>query len=117
MRFTIKLKLGLTFATIVVLSTVTAVLGVSSLASLDSNLQSLVQGPVERQRLALELNNSLLAMVRAEKNLVLSETKEEIDRSDAEIGSLRQEFLSKIDKVEAIATAEGRPKWAALRAA
>jgi methyl-accepting chemotaxis protein len=50
MRTTIKMKLGLTFAIIIALSAVTAVLGVSSLSSLDSNLQSLLQGPVERQR-------------------------------------------------------------------
>jgi methyl-accepting chemotaxis protein len=56
-------------------------------------------------------------MVRAEKNMILSESKEETDRDDAEILSDRQEFLTRLGNGEAIASPEGRPKWAAIRAA
>ena len=115
MRVTIKTKLGLTFGLVILLASVMAWLGISSLGSLNTALDNLVQGPVERQRIALETNSSLLAMVRAEKNMALAESKEEIERSDAEIAGLRQTFLTQLDKADTIATTEGRPKWAALR--
>ncbi len=99
MRFTIKMKLGLTFATIIVLSMVTAVLGINSLASLDSNLESLVEGPVQRLQLAQELFTDLLLVVRGEKNMVLAE----LDRGSRSATTrtsrkLRQNSVTRLEK-------------------
>src|SRR5882724_6432278 len=116
MRFTIKLKLGLTFATIIVLSTVTAVLGITSLASLDNNLETLVDGPVQRLQWAEELFADVLQVVRAEKNMILATAPEQVDRYDKDITQIRQELLARLDKALAAASVEGRPKWEGFRA-
>src|SRR5882757_2338378 len=102
MRITIKLKLALAFATIIVLSTVTAVLGINSLSTLDSSLENLVQGPVEKLQIAKDLFADLIQVVRAEKNVILSTTQQDIDKYEKDIVQLRQDLLPKIDRGEAL---------------
>ncbi|HWL18237.1 MAG TPA: methyl-accepting chemotaxis protein, partial [Bradyrhizobium sp.] len=116
MRMTIKLKLGLTFAVIIALSMLTAVLGISSLGSLDTNLHGLVQGPVQRLQLAEEVFSDLLQVVRGEKNMILAKTPEQIETYDKDVVRERGEFVAHLDKGEAITSAEGKPKWATIRA-
>ena len=72
MRITVKTKLGLAFGTIIVLSGVTAWLGITSLASLNSAMAALMAGPVERIEMASGLKVDLLLAVRAEKDLLLA---------------------------------------------
>ncbi len=115
MRMTIKLKLGLTFAVVVALSMATALLGISSLGTLNRSFESLVQGPAERLQSAEELYSGLLLVVRAEKNISTARTPAEIDRFDKEIMQLRQELTARLDKGEAADSTEGKAKWAAFR--
>jgi methyl-accepting chemotaxis protein len=115
MRFTIKLKLGLTFAAIIVLSAATAVLGISSLSSLDANLQGMVAGPVERMQTGEEMFIALLQVVRGEKNIILSTAPEQIAQYDRQIQQARLDFAAKLDHGESVASVEGKPKWAAIR--
>jgi methyl-accepting chemotaxis protein len=115
MRFTIKLKLGLTFAAIIVLSAATAVLGISSLSSLDGNLQGMVAGPVERMQTGEEMFIALLQVVRGEKNIILSTAPEQIAQYDRQIQQARLDFAAKLDHGESVASVEGKPKWAAIR--
>ncbi|HVJ54436.1 MAG TPA: methyl-accepting chemotaxis protein, partial [Aliidongia sp.] len=116
MRVTIKLKLGLAFAGIILLSMVIAGLGVNGLASLNTTLDTLIQGPVQRQQLATRLGADVLRVVRAEKNLVMAENKEQLDRDNAELISRRRDIDSRLEKAEATASIEGKPKWAAFHA-
>jgi methyl-accepting chemotaxis protein len=116
MRITVKLKLGLAFATIIVLSSVTAWLGISSLGAMDDTFDATISGPVMRLQTAQELRSDILLVVRAEKNLIMATGREDIDRFDKEILQMRQEVAAGLDKGEGMATAEGKPKWSALRA-
>src|SRR5258708_5429870 len=116
MRMTIKLKLGLAFATIIVLSTVTAVLGLNTLSSLNATLEDMVNAPAQKLQWAEQLMMDRVQVIRAEKNMILATAPDQIDRFDRDIVQLRQELLAKLDKAEAIASAEGRPKWQAFRA-
>ena len=116
MRITIKLKLLVTFAVIITLSTATAVLGITSLGALDSSLHAMVQGPVQRLELAQGLYIDMLSMVRGEKNMVLAKEPAEVETYAGNIAQARRDFLSHLDAGEAIASVEGKPKWAAIRA-
>jgi methyl-accepting chemotaxis protein len=71
MRLTVRAKLALAFSFVIVLSAMTAWLGISNLASLNATLDRVVQGPVQRVILSQEMSEQLLAIVRAEKNLNL----------------------------------------------
>jgi methyl-accepting chemotaxis protein len=115
MRVTIRLKLGLTFAAMIALSALTAILGVSSLSSLYAGMQEVVAGPVERLQISEELFIDLLQVVRGQKNLILSNTPEQIALYDKNILQSRIDFVAKLEHGERISSVEGKPKWASIR--
>jgi len=116
MRFTIKLKLGLAFGAIIVLAAVMAGIGISSLTSLNATMQDVLQGPVQRAEWEEQLHRMLLAIVRAEKNLVLAETPQDIMAFDQELAQERDAFNALADRISAIASTEGRKRFDVLRA-
>jgi methyl-accepting chemotaxis protein len=115
MRFTIRAKLGLTFGAIIALSAVTSVLAISSLSSLNENMRELVAGPVERMQIAEEMFIDLLQVVRAEKNMILATTPDQILLQDKNIQEARLDFAAKLDHADRVASAAGRPLWMAVR--
>jgi methyl-accepting chemotaxis protein len=115
MRITVKLKLALAFSAVIILSMITAWLGISNLASLNATLDNVVQGPEQRVALSLELSDQLLSVVRAEKNLNLSETKERTEIFLTELGSRRIEYSARLEAAEATASSSGKPLWSAVR--
>ena len=54
--------------------------------------------------------------MRAEKNLILPNTPDQIDKFDKEIQQQRLNVVAKLDHGERIASVQGKPKWAAFRA-
>ena len=52
MRFSVKLKLGLGFGVVIVLSAATAMVGISNLTSLNGSLDHIVRGSVQRVQLS-----------------------------------------------------------------
>jgi methyl-accepting chemotaxis protein len=117
MRFTIKLKLAAAFVAIVALMSITAVLGITNMSSINDSMKSMLTGEVARMQTSLQATGDLFLTVRAEKNLILATSKEEIDRFDGEVVKLRQDVLSQLEKAEATAVAGGKPKWVAARTA
>ena len=63
MRITIKLKLAVTFAAVVLLAGAMAWLAISSLGSLNVAMDDLIKGPMQRIQLENELENDLLRIV------------------------------------------------------
>jgi methyl-accepting chemotaxis protein len=116
MRFTIKLKLGLTFAVIVALSMVTALLGIQKLAGLDESLVAMAQGPMQQIQLAQELYSDLMTVSRSEKSLLLAGTKELENQYEARIAKEQQALTAHRTRLEAIATGDGKRKVAAFDA-
>jgi methyl-accepting chemotaxis protein len=116
MRVTIKLKMGLAFSTLIVISGVMAWLGISNLGSLNGSMDGLIAGPVERTQLANDLNTQLLLAVRSEKNLLLagSDTQQRI-RYDAQLGKQLEAYGTTLDKVDAMASTEGKKRLAIVR--
>jgi methyl-accepting chemotaxis protein len=116
-RISIKTKLALAFATVILLSGLTAWLGVSNLSALNAKLDNVVTGPVQRLTLSQAISEELLTVVRAEKSLNLSSTKEQADSFEAELRKLSQDFNSRLEQAEEGASVEGKPLWQAARAA
>jgi methyl-accepting chemotaxis protein len=116
MRITVKTKLAVAFAVVIALSGLTAWLGVGNLASLNETMQGLLDGPVERIQTVQNLRIDLLMTIRAEKNLILAGANVEAKaRYDAEILAERQMFAARFDRLDAVATAEGKRRLGALR--
>jgi methyl-accepting chemotaxis protein len=117
MRFTIKLKLALTFAVVILLSGATAWLGISNMAALDATLTRLVEGPVKRLEISQRTSLDLMRVVRNEKNLTLTFNKDEIGRFDAEVTKPRQNLMAEMEAAEASASTQNKPIWTAARIA
>jgi methyl-accepting chemotaxis protein len=117
MRATIKLKLTATFAVIIALCAAMAWLGISNLGALNTSLDNLVNGNARRLQAAVESESNVLRIVRAEKNMILSETPDQIAKFDAEIAQLRTQLLARLDKWNGFATAEGKQKLALIGSA
>ncbi len=72
MRFTIKLKLGIVFLLVIVLTSVMSFLSVTNLSSLNTSLNELVAGPATNVRSAGRLEIAILQALRFNKNALLT---------------------------------------------
>ncbi|KRA96740.1 chemotaxis protein [Devosia sp. Root685] len=78
MRFTIKLKLGLAFAAVILISGLMTAFSISNLGSLNDAITRLVDGPAANLRESNDLANAVLLATRAEKNLIMNGNASEI---------------------------------------
>jgi methyl-accepting chemotaxis protein len=116
MRATIKLKLAVTFCVVIALTAAMAWVGVSSLSSSNDSTEAILQGPVKRNDFVDDLTIQSLQMLRREKNIILADSPEAINRYEGELADSRKIFLATLEKYRASATAEGRQKIAELDA-
>jgi methyl-accepting chemotaxis protein len=116
MRLTIKLKLGLAFGAVIALSAIMATFGISSLTSLNTTMENVLSGPVQRAQWEEQLHRMLLSIVRAEKNLALAETPPQIEANSEDLQQQREAFNGLADKLYAIGSVEGRKRFDVLRA-
>jgi methyl-accepting chemotaxis protein len=114
MRLTIKLKLALAFGAVILLSCGMAVLGISSLASLNATMNDVLAGPVHRAQLEEQMHSAMLQIVRTEKNLLLADTAAEREAYGKEIIQQRQAVNALHDQIDAIASTEGKRLLAAF---
>ncbi|MGV3574076.1 MAG: methyl-accepting chemotaxis protein [Devosia sp.] len=78
MRFTIKLKLGLAFAAVILISGLMTAFSISNLGSLNDAITRLVDGPAANLKESNDLANAVLLATRAEKNLIMNGNASEI---------------------------------------
>ncbi|WP_244483881.1 methyl-accepting chemotaxis protein, partial [Devosia sp. Leaf64] len=72
MRFTIKLKLGLAFTAVILVSGAMAAFSISNLSSLNGAITQIVQGPAANLKDSNDLANAVLMAIRAEKNVIMN---------------------------------------------
>ena len=116
MRITVKSKLGMAFAAVIALSTITAAIGINSLGSLNATIDDLLHGPVQRVTLANQAYTNLLAISRAERSVLAAATLEMAKHYDGEIVDFRKALLTNIDQLDAISSSAGRQKLAVFKA-
>src|SRR5690242_8760837 len=116
MRATIKLKLGVTFVVVILLSAVSAFVAIHGLGALRNSVDDLVDGAAQEVSLSEKLGLNLLALVRVEKNMILSDNASEIQQNDAQLQKLRQDGVALQKKLAAIAHDESQQKLAAFQA-
>jgi methyl-accepting chemotaxis protein len=115
MRFTIKLKLALAFALIILLMVGATGYGIASLGAMNTTMAALVAGPVKRLQTAEEVRTTILRVIRNEKNLILNRTAEDRKASDDKITEQSTAFEALLDTGDKISSPEGRLKYGALR--
>jgi methyl-accepting chemotaxis protein len=108
MRLTIRLKLAVSFAMVIALSVVMAVVGISNLAALDGTLEQIVAGPMQRLDLLQSIYSDLLLLIRAEKNVLLADNPQDVATYIAEEHTRARQLQQRQEKYLAIATIEGK---------
>ena len=116
MKFTIKLKLGLAFALLIILLLGTAAYAVVSLAELNNSVVAMTKGPVTRLELVQNINIAQLQSIRQQKNMVGADTPAEIQAARSKGDEARAELKEALVGALAISTEEGRPRWLKIQA-
>jgi methyl-accepting chemotaxis protein len=117
MRATIKLKLGVAFAIVIVLSAISAGLGINGLAVQKAEMNALVNGPELRLQTTQDLFTDLLQALRAQKNMLLSgDNQADLAKYNAQVLGLRDALTARLDRLGTLASAEDSQRLASIRA-
>ena len=111
MHATIKFKLGAAFGFVILMLLATAGYAIFSLSSLNQTLENVIQGPVERLRLAQALSNDQLQQIRQQKNLLMANSPQEMQGYIAKSDEARSKFDASFKTVLTLATEQGMVLW------
>jgi methyl-accepting chemotaxis protein len=114
MRMSIKLKLAVAFAVVILLSAASAVTAITGLASLNASITTLVDYSSQRVKIATEMQREIYMLQREEKNFLLSSQAADIDRFDKSILSRRDAFRALIEAYRKVADDDGRRSLATV---
>lgn len=110
MRLTIKLKLGLAFGFVLLLSGISMFMAINALSQMSDSFSAVAEGNAKRVAMSHEINTSAMRMARDERNVILTTDdagmRELIDAIESEVA----EVNAKTTELLEIATEEGKPK-------
>lgn len=115
MRFTIKLKLGLAFGTIIVLMLGAASFGINGVRSMNESFGALVNGPVEKMQVAQDVRYTSLEIIRQQKNIILSNDPKVQNACDAKLTELRGVMDGLLARGYEIGGEQGKPIYAQMQ--
>ncbi|RTL72584.1 MAG: methyl-accepting chemotaxis protein, partial [Hyphomicrobiales bacterium] len=111
MRLTIKVKLAAAFSLMVVLLLAIAALGLNSLGHMKETVSDIISGPAKRQELGLNSYVAMLESIRAQKNLLLSNSHEEAEKFKADGDAANRQLMAAIEEALQIASGARRQVW------
>jgi methyl-accepting chemotaxis protein len=117
MRFSIKWKLGTAFGAILVLMGVTAYTGVNSLGSINENFGSVLNGPVERQRMVGQLRSAAETITSANKTMMTEFDDSKLAKMSVEIPKLSMQIDEIVERFNSTASEDGKKRMAVFVAA
>lgn len=115
MRFTIKLKLALSFGLIILLLTGAAGYAIFGLSTMNATVSSLIKGPVAKTRLADEVSLKLLEISRAEKDIILENDQTKMQTYDNQLTRYRHDFSTLLAQGDQSNSTAERNKYIQLR--
>ena len=109
MRVTIKLKLLLSFFLVCAIGAVSVLVGINKLAGLNELLDDMGTVSAEKVILAVEMQRDMMALVRNEKNIILSRTVRELDELEREHNEINDHLIASRERMEKLLqTEEGK---------
>jgi putative methionine-R-sulfoxide reductase with GAF domain len=108
MTYTIKRKLIFGFAAILIMLAASSWLGLSNLNDMNSRLNDLTDISAEKVKLAARINQDIIMISRAEKNIILSATQEEMDEFAKFIDETEESMKEKRKLLSDLVDAEGQ---------
>jgi len=110
MRFTIKLKLGLAFGAVVVMASIMAILAITNLSALNTDITNMVKGPVASVNYAGDMATKVMELVKLEKDMALNTDAVQISAYDRELLGMRQQVLDEREKLMSVADPQTKAK-------
>lgn len=115
MRFSIKLKLGLAFSTVIVLMLTATAFGINGVSSMNRNFTDLISGPVEKLQVGRDVRYLFLEILRSEKNMVLSDDPKVVAQYDTQLTDLRDKMDATLTHGYEISGEQGRPIYTRMQ--
>ncbi|WP_244474814.1 methyl-accepting chemotaxis protein, partial [Rhizobium sp. Root1240] len=111
MRFTIKLKLALSFGFMVTLLAVLSAYSLVSLSTVNDNLAGMAEGPAKRLEYALTIDGNFSEIIRQQKNALLAKSTDESQKFLKVSEELTADGIEVAKNGLAIATVEDQQTW------
>jgi methyl-accepting chemotaxis protein len=108
MRWSVGNKITLGFIIILLLMVGVSLIASLRLSSMHARFDEVIDVNAEKQLSASLINQDVLRIQRAEKNLILATTSEESQKYEANLTKYEEELNQRLDAYYAIATQEGR---------
>ncbi|RRN62656.1 methyl-accepting chemotaxis protein [Caulobacter sp. 602-1] len=115
MRVTIKMKLGATFAVLILMMLVVVTVGISRMGSLNTAISDVISGPAKRLSLVQAIDGEMGRNLRWEKNMALTTDEALTKKFDADALASRAKIEAMIAEGNAKASEQGKPLWAQLQ--
>ncbi|MBK1840911.1 MCP four helix bundle domain-containing protein [Azospirillum sp. YIM B02556] len=116
MRISIKAKIVAAFGTVILLSAATAGIALNGLSDLNEKIEQLVSVSAQRINIARQMPTTVFLLQREEKNFLLSNSEEDMDRFDKGMLARREDFKGILEQYRRVADAEGNRKAAQIEA-
>jgi methyl-accepting chemotaxis protein len=115
MRATIKLKLGATFALVIVMLLAVSLIAISRMSTLNTAITDLINGPAARLETALGVRTAFGDLARNERSMAMTNDMALIRTFDEKSTQARATFEELAAKGEAISSEQGKASWRAIR--
>ena len=108
MRLNIKTKLVLGFTLVLTMLAASALISISKLSATNESLSTIVDSHAAKVRLAGETKEQFLKLIRAEKNMILANTTEQISAQASQADESERSVNGKLEKLVTLADATGK---------
>ena len=110
MKITIKAKLFIGFAVLLILMTLVAMMSIHRLSDLNDRLKHIVDVSAEKIMLGERMKRDIIEINRAKNNVLLSSSQEELERYADRIDKLKNEFNIHMKELYGLADDGGRAR-------
>jgi methyl-accepting chemotaxis protein len=110
MRMTVKAKLISAFSVVVLFMIAASILAIKDMNEISARLDGIVDRSAKRLVYTLEMTNVLGDISRAEKNMILENTPQGMDRDSATIREAADDIHKKNDAISGISSDDGKKK-------
>lgn len=103
-RISLKLLILLSFVILLTAMTISSVMGIFSLSGMNDQINDIVDRSSEKVKLAARIRQDVIAISRAEKNIILATNQERMDEFAAFTDTTKQELAVKLDSLKGLAS-------------
>ena len=104
----IKTKLIASFSFLIILLAISSWFGITGMSNINLQLNNIVDVSSESVKLAGEINQDLISIARAEKNIILAKTQESMDKYSSNTSSINAAMLKRRNKLKSLLDDDGK---------